>query len=58
MNKWWGYIHTNGSLHVKRFFYFQDLADAQSSPFVKEVYGPWDCENREDALFHLKIEQG
>jgi hypothetical protein len=50
-NKWWGYVHENGSLHVKRFFdYIEDLSEAQRSPFVKSVHGPWKASSREEAL--------
>lgn len=50
MNKWWGYIHENGSLHVKRYFDEEDLKDAEASPFVERVLQPIEAENREQAL--------
>jgi len=37
MNKWWGYIHENGTLHVKRFFGAEDIWEAEASPFVRSV---------------------
>lgn len=49
-NKWWGYRHVNGSLHVKIYFDELDIWEAQESPFVARVAGPWICENREEAL--------
>lgn len=51
---WWGYRHTDGSLHVKRYFDQMDIEEAQDSVFVERTYGPFDAMNREDALQHLK----
>lgn len=52
---WWGYIHENGSLHVKRFFDYEDLSEAKVSPFVRSVHGPWEVNSREEALNKLKL---
>ncbi len=48
-NEWWGYLHTNGTVQVKRAFsdLAADMADAQSSPFVRRVYGPVLARRRE-----------
>lgn len=54
--QWWGYLHTNGSLQVKRFFSQQDLDEAWESPFVVSVAGPWHCDGREQALAKLDRE--
>ena len=43
MNKWWGYLHTNGTIHAKRYFDAEDLVEANLSDFVAEVYGPFDA---------------
>jgi len=48
--KWWGYKHTNGSYQVKRFFNKSDLTDSAMSPFVERVYGPFEAEDRDEAL--------
>jgi len=58
MNQWWGYLHTSGTLQVKRFFSMADFEDAMDSPFVKEYYGPWECAGREEAIAKLKEEIG
>jgi len=52
--KWWGYIHKSGSLQVKRFFDKRDLEEAYESPFVEWVFGPWECEDRNEALEKLR----
>ncbi len=52
--KWWGYLHENGSLHVKRYFSIEDLIEAGESPFVHVVAGPWDVDSREEAMKKLK----
>lgn len=54
MNKWWGYLHINGSLQVKRYFSPEDIMEAHESPFVDAVAGPWECSGREGALEKLK----
>ena len=55
MPKWWGYVHTSGSLHVKRYFSQEDIDEADASPFVKKSYGPWECLNSDEAMAFLKI---
>jgi len=52
--RWWGYIHKNGSLHVKRFFSSLDLIEAKESPFVDAVYGPWNVMSRDEAIRKLR----
>lgn len=54
--KWWGYIHENGSLQVKRYFGPEDLIEAQQSPFVRSVHGPWEVNNRDEAIEKLKAD--
>lgn len=49
-NKWWGYIHVNGSLQVKRYFDKQDLEEARSSDFLESVKGPFEAEDKDEAL--------
>ncbi|WP_127846170.1 hypothetical protein [Psychroflexus aestuariivivens] len=34
---WWGYVHENGSIQVKRYFNDADIQDAIESPFVGKV---------------------
>jgi hypothetical protein len=48
-NMWWGYVHTSGTIQLKRYFSQLDIDEAYESPFVKEVYGPWECQGREEA---------
>jgi hypothetical protein len=52
--KWWGYVHADKSLHVKRYFGTRDLDDAYDSDFVRDVYGPWEVDSRAAALLKLK----
>jgi hypothetical protein len=51
---WWGYLHENGSLQVKRYFGPVDLSEARESPFVQRVFGPWQVDSREEALKRLE----
>lgn len=48
--RWWGYVHENGSIQVKRYFDQQDIDDAIESPFVAKVFHPFEAESREDAI--------
>jgi hypothetical protein len=52
---WWGYLHVDGSLHVKRFFDIKDIEEAVESSFVKSVHGPWEVSSREEALTELEL---
>ena len=53
--KWWGYIHTNKSIQVKRFFGIGDIIEAKGSPFVKRAYGPFEANDRDDAIKYIKL---
>jgi len=50
MNKWYGYLLTNGEIQVKRYFDRRDIEEANESDFVALVLPPFDAEHREDAL--------
>ena len=50
---WYTYQHTNGLVSVKKYFTFQDLEDARTSSFVKQVAGPVEFNTRE-AINHFK----
>lgn len=54
MNKWWGYVHRNGSVHIKRYFGELDIEEAVESPFVAFVIGVVEAIGREDAEKKLK----
>ena len=54
MNKWWGYIHTNGSIQVKRYFGAEDIREAHDSPFVARVHGPFLAVDRDQAISIIK----
>jgi hypothetical protein len=53
-NKWWGYVHTSGSLQAKRYFGPEDIQEANESPFCKQVVGPFDAKDRDEALEIVK----
>ena len=57
MIKWWGYIHVNGSIHVKRYFSELDTDEAEDSPFVAQVIYPFKAYNREDAIIYVQHQQ-
>lgn len=54
-NKWWGYLHTNGKVQVKKVFSPSALSnyieDADESPFVKNmIRDPIEANDYDDAL--------
>jgi hypothetical protein len=50
---WYGYWHVDGTLHVKRFFDVGDVVEAENSPFVEEVIGPFLATDAESARLHI-----
>lgn len=49
--EWWGYLHTNGTIQVKRWFGDElDLKEARESPFVRAVVNPFPASGREEAF--------
>jgi hypothetical protein len=56
-NQWYGYLHENGSLHVKRYDPVQgpgDIREALDSDFVSHLVGPFDANTREEALVYAQ----
>ena len=53
-NLWWGYLHISGSLQVKRYFEPLDIREATESPFCEIVVGPFEANDRDDAINILK----
>lgn len=51
---WWGYRHTSGTLHVKRYFDKLDIEEARNSPFCDIVIEPYQATDRDDAITILK----
>lgn len=47
--KWWAYLHSNGSIIVKRYFDFIDIKEAQESPFCVMVKEPFEADNANEA---------
>lgn len=56
--KFWGYIHTNGELQVKRCFgdHALNIRDAQESPFVKKILAPVEAKNIDEARSLLAVQ--
>ena len=52
--KWWGYIHRNGTVHIKRYFSPLDITEANESPFVAIVLPPVEAKTKEEAEQYLK----
>lgn len=49
-NEWWGYLHVNGSVIVKRYLDTKDITEALESPFVKYVSGVCLAVDRKEAI--------
>lgn len=56
MEKFWGYKHMNGSIHVKCYFDIKDIIEAQESSFVDIIVYPFLSENRITAFEHVNKE--
>lgn len=55
--KWYGYQHTNGTLHVKRYvghFGPSDMLEVKASPFCVDVFGPFTAQNQHTAKKKLR----
>lgn len=48
--EWWGYVHINGRIQVKRFFGQRDIDEANESDFVVRTAGPFMATDRADAF--------
>jgi hypothetical protein len=55
--QWWGYLHANGTLQLKRWF--GDKADyttdCENNDFVQKVVEPFESPSREHALAKLAL---
>lgn len=53
---WWGYLHQNGKIQVKRWFGdhkdYQD--DCIDNPFVVQVVEPFEAKNAEEAYMIIE----
>lgn len=54
MMKWWGYLHINGNIQAKIYFDQIDIDEANESPFVDVVFGPFECSSRGEAISKIK----
>lgn len=52
---WWGYLHSNGTIQVKRWFgdHKDYTDDCQDNPFVLEVVRPFRAANQTEAYTHI-----
>ena len=48
--QWYGYLHVDETLHVKRYFDRKDIEEAQYSDFVQRVTSPFFAINRTRAF--------
>lgn len=55
-NLWWGYVHINMRLQVKRYFDEQDVMGALESDFVLHVFDAFYATDRQDAINKLDSE--
>lgn len=48
---WWGYLHSNGTIQVKRWFgdHKDYTEDCEGNDFVAQVVPPFSAKTREDA---------
>lgn len=51
---WYGYLHENGKIIIKRYFGKDDIKTALESDFVMGTYGPVKAANYDEALDKIK----
>lgn len=57
--KWWGYLHQNGEVQVKRWLGdMVDCFEAEKSPFVQEVVYPFEASSRDKAIIEINKRLG
>ena len=54
--KWFGYVYDGGGLQAKPYREPLDIWEAESSPFVRFVCGPFEVNGRDEALEKVKEE--
>jgi hypothetical protein len=55
--KWYGYRHNNGTLHVRRYlgkYGDAEIEDCRASPYIREIFGPFDAQNQHSANCRLR----
>ena len=58
MIKWWGYMHTNGKVQIKRYFSKLDLDEAHESPFCHLISDVVEANDRNEAETLIRKELG
>lgn len=55
-NQWWGYLHSNGKIQVKRWYgdVKDYTTDCENNDFVVRVIKPFSAETREEALWIIE----
>ena len=54
---WWGYLHQNGTIQVKRWFgdHRDYTEDCEGNDFVQRVVRPFEAQSREEAIDIIKM---
>ena len=48
---WWAYKHLDGTVRVQRFLrHGEDKQDAESDPYVEDMWGPFDAPSYDEAV--------
>ena len=57
-NMWWGYLHQNGTVQVKRWFgdHKDYTDDCEGNSFVIQVVRPFSADSREQAENHIRAQ--
>lgn len=57
---WWGYLHSNGSVQLKRWFgdHKDYTEDCEGNEFVSQVVRPFTADTREAAMEILCLRLG
>lgn len=49
--EWWGYLHQNGTVQIKRWFgdHGDYTSDCEGNPFILEVVRPFEADSQQEA---------
>jgi hypothetical protein len=59
-NMWWGYLHQNGTVQVKRWWgdHADYTTDCEGNDFVQQVVRPFAADDRETAAAYIARKVG
>ncbi len=54
--KYWGYLHSTGTIYVRYFMSKSDITRAEEDTNIRRIIYPFEAPNREEAFKRIEIE--